>query len=132
MAQPAFRLDINFESVVCCKCGLPFAAPGDFFQFRRNDHEMFYCPTGHPQHFTAESEAEKLRDELAAEKNRKLEVLARLNESEAAKAKAERKLKRVGRGVCPDCNRTFANLAKHMNCKHEKTVSRVGAKPLPQ
>ena len=34
------------------------------------------------------------------------------------KDKLARKLKRVGRGVCPECNRTFQNLASHMACKH--------------
>ncbi len=48
-------------------------------------------------------------------------------EARAAMEKAERKTKRLMRrvsaGVCPCCNRTFSDLARHMKTKHENVVS---------
>lgn len=45
-----------------------------------------------------------------------------LNDAERAVKKAQNKLKRVERGVCPECNRTFNNLARHMACKHANSM----------
>lgn len=131
MGQPAFSLSVNFEAVTCYKCGVPFAAPGYFFTKRRDDHGGFWCPNGHNQHFTQETEAERLARELEAEKQRTRLALARENEQREAKMKLERKLKRVGRGTCPECNRSFQNLARHMNCKHGGTDGTFGKRKLP-
>jgi hypothetical protein len=39
-----------------------------------------------------------------------------------AREKVERKLKRVHRGVCPCCKRTFQNIQRHMETKHPETL----------
>lgn len=122
MSALAFQLNVVFDRCTCSECGVPFAAPDTFFSKRREDHRTFYCPNGHGQHYPAKSEAEKLRDELAAEKQRKEAALCRLNEAEQREAKVLRKLKRVQRGVCPECNRSFNDLARHMACKHTPKV----------
>ena len=122
MSRTAFALDVSFEAINCCSCGVPFAAPSFFFEKRRDTHEYFYCPNGHSQHFTAKTEAEKLKAELAEEQARHSRTLARLNTSERATKKAERKLKRVARGVCQCCNRTFTNLARHMATQHPEVA----------
>jgi hypothetical protein len=82
---------------------------------------------------------ERKARELAAEKQRKDAALARANAAEQARLKAERKTKRIEKrihaGVCPCCNRTFQNLARHMNTKHPDEASnvlRIGALPLPK
>jgi hypothetical protein len=102
----------------CFKCGVVFGITSYFKGERQRDHGSFYCPNGHCQAYMAENEAERNARLLREEQARHQRALARLNEAEVAKAKAERKLKRVERGVCPSCNRTFANLARHMACKH--------------
>ena len=104
----------------CCSCGVIFGLTDYFKKERLKDHRLFYCPNGHNQHYTAESEAEKNARLLREEQVRHQRTIARENEERAAREKAERKLKRVGRGVCPDCNRTFQNLARHMACKHKE------------
>jgi|GEM_PF-2697621 len=43
-------------------------------------------------------------------------TLARLNEAETKARRAER---RIHAGVCPHCNRTFVQLARHMKTKHQ-------------
>lgn len=119
MTQPAFSLYVAFEQRVCGECGIAFAAPASFWSERRDDHKTWYCPNGHQRHYPGESEKEKAERLLREERERHQRTLARENAERAAKEKAERKLKRVGRGVCPECNRSFANLARHMNCKHK-------------
>lgn len=107
----------------CCHCGVIFGLTTQLRDERIKDHRGFYCPNGHSQSFVGETEAEKNARLLREEQARHARTIARLNEEQAAKTKAERKLKRVGRGVCPECNRTFGNLARHMACKHKPEIA---------
>ena len=75
-----------------------------------------YCKCGWG--YSGNSENDKLKRELEAERQRKYDAVARANEATMERDKLARKLKRVNRGVCPDCNRTFGNLARHIACKH--------------
>jgi len=122
MAEAAFSLSVAFERVTCCACGVPFAAPRELLDKRRETHKDFFCPNGHNLHFPGETEAERLKKLLDDEAQRHSRTLARLNTTEQRARKAERKLKRVARGVCPCCNRTFENLARHMATKHPDQV----------
>ena len=123
-------MSTTFEEVVtmskfeCCKCGVSFAIPQKLEQERRKDHESFYCPNGHGQHFQQETEAEKYkrlleREQRAAASLREAQVAA---ERAHKRSQAEiRKLKkRSAAGVCPCCNRTFSQLAQHMASKHKE------------
>jgi len=101
----------------CYKCAVWFAMPQSLQTRCRGTGETIYCPNGHGQVYMKSTEA-KLREELEAERQRKIAALSEANEQRMERERLERKLKRVGRGVCPECNRSFANLAKHMNCKH--------------
>lgn len=115
---------LQMETITCCRqgCGLTFAVPTRWREKRREDHTEFYCPNGHPQHFTGETEAERLRREVAIQKRRAelMEAAAAKAHREAVKVKATLKKERgrVGNGVCPCCNRTFANLQRHMRGQH--------------
>ena len=107
----------TFEMVECANCCIAFAVPGRFIRDRRDDHGTFYCPRGHHNHFAAASEAEKLRIRLADEERR------RVNTETAAQQLRESQnqvAKRIANGVCPCCNRTFANLQRHMHTKHSQ------------
>ncbi len=64
---------IEFVTVECCNCGMPFAMTRDFKRRRLDDHKLFHCPAGHSQYYTGKSEAEKLKEQLAA-KQRQLEA----------------------------------------------------------
>lgn len=126
-----FADNVWFETETCCNCGMTFAMPVDFQNRRRDDHKLFYCPAGHGQHYTGKTEAQKLRDELAAT-SAKLETArertARVVRERDHIAKAHRKMRvRVMNGVCPCCNRSFENLRQHMQSQHadfgsEKTL----------
>ena len=119
-------LQQTFALETCCNCGVAFAVPADFQVKRRSDRRSFYCPNGHSQSYThsvdqkarkdAEERAELLSRELSREQG-----LRRIAEQEATRQlRAKRRLeKRIASGVCPCCNRTFQDLARHMDTKHK-------------
>lgn len=125
--------EITFYDTVittrCYLCGVVFGMPAEMDRERRQDHKTFYCVNGHAQHYTGKTEAQKQREraeeaERAAERMRVSRDAAR-DQAEAAerrRAAAKGQLtkvkKRVANGVCPCCNRTFADLAAHMSTKH--------------
>jgi RNase P subunit RPR2 len=117
------------ESYACANCGVLFSMTADFVRRRREDHSRFFCPAGHGQTFTGENEKERLQREVNAlrQDSARLEEWAAAEQRRAAIAEADAKLarkekarieKRVQSGVCPDCNRSFVNVARHMTTKH--------------
>lgn len=110
-----------FADCCCSECGIAYQVPENYRNKRREDGKTFYCPNGHAQCFR-ESTADKLRREL---NNAKQQIARAEDEARIAREDAERETrkrkrveKRVHNGVCPCCNRTFANVAKHMKTKH--------------
>lgn len=138
----AHTLFVSFEPITCCAagCGVTFAVPDWMLTKLRQNRNSFYCPNGHGQSFTGETEEQKLRRELEKVKKKAEEDLARVERQKkwaeesrdlackardrqerraaAFKGHLARTHKRVGNGVCPCCKRTFAALARHMACKH--------------
>ena len=55
--------------------------------------------------------------------------------AEQARIKAEKETKRLKRlasgGVCPCCNRTFSNMARHMRSQHPEQFPKPKAVKLP-
>jgi len=116
--QHAIRQEITLSTLTCCSCGIVFAMPEPLMTKLRQNGEWFYCPNGHRQHF-AQSEADRLRV-LLEEANRSKTQLA---EDYAKLQREHRRLtKRITAGVCPCCNRTFQNLARHMKSQHAAGV----------
>jgi DNA repair exonuclease SbcCD ATPase subunit len=107
--------------VTACWCGINMAAPAILVQKAQREGTTLYCPLGHSFVWT-KSENTKLREQLAAEQMRVANLKDDLRTAEyarrAEKAKATRLAKRVHNGVCPECNRTFQNLARHMETQH--------------
>lgn len=120
----------------CCQCGVLFAIPEDLRNRRLEDHKSFYCPNGHCMSFTGETneqKAKKARAEL--EQVRKQLELARqgqrwtqdqldaaVKERSALKGQLTKTRKRIANGVCPCCNRSFADLHRHMSSQHPDYV----------
>lgn len=114
---------------VCCgTCGIIFSVPDGWLAERRADKTAFWCPNGHQRAFV-ESPADRLRRDLdfMKQENARLEEQAReaeRREAEAIRAAdmatkdRDRLRRRLNGGACPDCNRTFADLARHMHTKH--------------
>lgn len=122
-------ISTTLETETCCACGMLFAMPGEIQRLRRRDHDWFYCPAGHSQHYAAESDVAKaerlLREEqqkLARERQQHDQTKARARDAEekaeSAIKKNLRHRKRAANGVCPCCKRSFTALARHMKTKH--------------
>jgi hypothetical protein len=119
----------------CASCGVIFAIPRALEQRRRKDAGSFYCPNGHSMWF-GKSEADKER-EKREQAERQAECVrasrdAWRDQAEAAerrrraiKGQLTKVKKRVAAGVCPCCNRTFADLARHMAGQHPNYVAPV-------
>lgn len=113
---------VSIVTEECCSCGVIFGMTSQLRSQRLDDHRSFWCPNGHVQTYVGETEAAKNARLLREEQARHQRTLARENDLAAEKTKLEHKLKRVSRGVCPECKRTFPNLARHMACKHGAAV----------
>ncbi len=111
----------------CCNCGITFAMPEDYKDRLRREttKATFYCPTGHPQHYVGESDAQKLRE--AADEAAKLRAengqLAAANRTltkgvldRAKKLNSARQ--RAKAGMCLHCRRHFANVKAHVSKQH--------------
>ncbi len=106
----------------CCRCGVPFGVPEYLDQKNREENDRwFWCPNGHKQHYT-KSEVRRLREQLDKERKR-LKTMRTARDSAKRQASAlkgvvTRTKKRIGKGVCPCCNRHFVNLGRHMAGQH--------------
>lgn|ERR1700674_2979292 len=117
---------MNIDEVVltCCHedCGISFAVPNWWHRGKRESHAWFYCPNGHRQHFAKESDSERFRRERDNALQQRARLEQELVESQLEAVKAQRKAKRLEKraaaGVCPCCNRTFSDMARHMKSKH--------------
>lgn len=120
MGYANIQVAVDLTQFSCGCCGGVYAINERVREHHEKKGTYWHCPYCQGSWGYAKGTEARLREELDAERRRKADALSRLNEAEQAKTKLERKLKRVGRGICPECNRTFANLARHMNCKHSK------------
>ncbi len=112
----------------CCNCGVVFGMSESLQKKRIQDKGYFWCPNGHQQHYTgisSDQEIKNLKQQVEHQKNViGIRVMDLKTEKSAHRRTAgklgatTKKLKRVGNGVCPDCNRSFKNLRRHMEVKH--------------
>ncbi len=123
----------QMTSIVCCKCGIEFHVPDHWDNKRREDHKTFYCPNGHPQGYYGKSQKEKRIEKLERENREKADqlmckqtLLDQAREERdladrrraAAKGQLTKTKNRIAAGVCPCCNRSFTNVARHMKSQH--------------
>ena len=105
----------------CCSCDILFAMPQRMVEARQRDGALFYCPCGHPQSWR-DTEADGLRKRLASAEARALHEQDQRRAAERSNAALRgvvtRTKRRIGNGVCPCCNRHFANVERHMSAKH--------------
>jgi len=108
--------------ISCYQCGTVFGVESGFYSDRLNDKGRFFCPNGHGQHFVGKTEAERLQEQLAKERSRvafyKRESESQKRSRAAIKGQLTKTRNRIANGVCPCCNRSFADLQRHMSTKH--------------
>lgn len=137
-------MHIDDVTITCCHndCGISFAVPNWWHQGKRKTHSWFYCPNGHQQKFSQESDLEKAvrerdsaRQQIARAEQEAREATENAEKASKRAFKAERakKLleKRTAAGTCPCCQRTFSNMATHMKRQHPQFVADTGAKVVP-
>jgi len=120
------------------RCGVEFAVAEGYDARRREDHRTFYCPSGHSMSYLGKTEEQKQR-ERAERLQRQIDAreadirteqrrLANERRSHAAtKGQLTKAKKRAAHGVCPGCNRSFANVARHVAHQHPELVEEVKA-----
>lgn len=117
---------VDFMLETCCSCGIPFFMPTYFYRHKLATKERFHCPNGHGMSYTGKTEAEKLKEQLEKlqqnQEKREEELQNRWLDALSEKQKLEKQLKRLHRGVCPCCNRSFANLQQHMKKQHPEAI----------
>lgn len=121
--------------LTCSQCKEPFMLHPETEATLRRSSQWFHCPWGHRQYFPqGQSETDKLRqerdrlkqnqayleDRIRAETERR-ELIQR--QARAFKGQVTKLKNRAANGVCPCCNRTFANLQRHMATKHAGFVA---------
>jgi len=113
---------VTLTPVECASCGCHFGIDEAMRQRRLSDHNGFYCPSGHRNHYAGESDAERLKRE-----KKKLENDLWFAEHKAQRAKTAlaaqkgqftKYRNRIAKGVCPCCNRSFPDVAQHMASQH--------------
>ena len=104
---------VTLTEINCGECGGTYAINERYRRQKQDNGGYWGCPY-------CKCEWGYGKGELEKERERHQLTLSRLNEERVEKEKLERKLKRVDKGVCPHCNRTFRNLARHMDCKHKE------------
>lgn len=125
-----FAADHNLEVVTCPSCRLVYAIPESLASSARaypggspNGWHLF-CPMGHGWSYVGKSIAEQLREERRRVEATR-DLLAQEERSHnATKGHLTRQKRRAAAGVCPCCNRTFQQLARHMKGQHPDFVER--------
>ena len=122
----------------CCKCGGALGLNAKWVQNARatgNQKHQFWCPyCGTTQGWGGKSQSEKLKEEVERWKaandrlaKDKADALAEADHfrrsRDGMKGVVAKIKKRVGRGVCPCCNRHFANLERHMVSQHPEVAT---------
>lgn len=119
------------DAGLCWKCKCPVLIPDELYAAaKRSSKVVFFCAYGHEAVFKeGETDLDKMRrerDRLAqcvAEKNDEIERQKEYRRETERQLSATRGVvtrikNRVSKGVCPCCNRSFGNLARHMLNEH--------------
>lgn len=124
------ELIVSLELVSCCSCHAVFGLEQQAHRTYKENHHFFYCPYCKADlFFRGKSKTEELRDELnsahtclvrerASHDQTRADRDTERRRSASYKGHLSRTKKRIGKGVCPCCNRYFANVHKHMANKH--------------
>lgn len=107
--------EVGMAQVPCAACGIVFGLPYDYNQELRGNHKGFYCPNGHSLSYSSKTEVEQLKEKLDTAQEHCTHLETELNGALKRLATVQT---RIHAGVCPCCNRHFANLERHMNNKH--------------
>lgn len=131
MSQSLMLFGETYMFSHCIECGVGYIVPYSMWKQQAEQGGTHQCINGHSQGWIKgqNTEIDKIRrerdrlkqneaylhDKIREQKERKEEAQRRAS---AMKGVVTRTKNRVGAGICPCCNRSFASLAKHMAHKH--------------
>jgi len=123
MRGSTINVGVTLVTEECFSCGVMFAFPDHLREKLMANHSLsFYCPNGHQQHYTGKTEADKQRERAERVErrlaNRDEDLRSAIASNRAMRGQVTKLKKRVANGVCPCCNRSFANLERHMSGQH--------------
>lgn len=111
-----------------CWCGTVHAVPRELADHAKRQRDEgvkqdgIYCPLGHSWIFSGEGKVARLERKLREREDQLTAEIAARRAAEDQLAAAERERKRIAKrtsgGVCPCCNRSFVQLARHMKSQH--------------
>lgn len=112
----------------CPTCGVVHTIPKVVYDNLQREGGYYHCPNGHTWGWSKDScererlrrERDQLKQQIARVEDEKRAAVAQA-ESRAARAEAAQKLteRRARAALCPCCNRSFQNVARHMATKHK-------------
>jgi hypothetical protein len=118
--------------VTNCWCGIPFAIPENLQEWmHKSSDNSCRCPNGHSMVYsnTLKEQLEQAREQARLARQREGATRSLLDQEERSHAatrghltRAKKQVHRAEHGVCPHCNRSFQNLARHMESKHKHEV----------
>lgn len=114
-----FNETITLTKIDCGECGGTYAINEARRQKCAQDGSSWTCPYCRVYWgYSNNNENARLKQQLEQKERELRSAKCDIINERLAKEQADRKLKRVNRGVCPCCNRSFQNLARHMSTKH--------------
>lgn len=99
-------------------CGQRWAMSRDFYNRTKRTGETWYCPSGHPRIWTGQTTEAKLAAAEAQAVALGDQLQAAVEEAETTRVALLRERHRYANGVCPCCNRSFENIARHIRGQH--------------
>lgn len=115
----------TLTTMVCGKCGITFAMPDELREACLRDHsKSWYCPNGHSRVFVGQTTAEKAQERANALArqlaSREDDLRCERLSHRATKGQLTKVRKRAAHGVCPvpSCQRSFANVERHVASQH--------------
>lgn len=110
---------IEMVDIRCGECDVIFGMEKRFYDARRNDRKVWYCPNGHGRSFNAHmSDAARLQEAQNKLERVSTENVILSREKQRVSSQFKQLRKRVFNGVCPCCTRSFSNLLMHMRNQH--------------
>lgn len=121
-----FTESISLTSIDCGECGGTYAINERYRKEKEQVGASWNCPyckcgwgySNNGENSRLKKQLEQTQNEL---RSSKCETLS----ERLAREAAEKKLRRARNGVCPDCNRSFTNLKRHIETKHKNPTTKV-------
>ena len=119
----SLEMEYTETLTVChCWCGIALAIPQNLYRVAHESPKDIYCPLGHV-FVWGDTFEEKLKKEKQRHEATRHLLAAEERSHSATRGQITKLKKRVHAGVCPCCNRSFQNVARHMKTKHPDYVA---------